>query len=313
MDKLHEMEVFVNVAESGSFTKAAKRLRLSPPAVTRAVSSLEDRLGAQVFSRTTRSLTITDVGQRFLESARRILIDLEMAEREAIGESATPRGHLSITASVAFGRTILGPVVSDFLHQHPRITASLHLFDRFVNLVEEGLDVAIRIGDLPDSNLIARRVGEVHRMLVASPEYLARRGRPETPADLQLNSVIAVTGLVPNREWHFAHESKTGTISLRPLLEVNDAPTAIKAAEQGHGIATTLSYMVSEQVEEGTLVPLLNAFMLPPQPVHVVYPHARLVAPKIRAFMDFAAPRLKSRLDDLSSVHTKTVPKAPVD
>lgn len=300
MDKLHEMEVFVAVAESGSFTKAAKRLRLSPPAVTRAVSSLEDRLGAQVFSRTTRSLTITDVGQQFLESTRRILIDLEMAEREAVGESTTPRGHLSITASVAFGRTILGPVVSDFLNQHPRITASLLLFDRVVNLVEEGLDIAVRIGYLPDSNLIAKRVGQVHRMLVASPEYLARRGRPETPADLQLNSVIAVTGLVPNREWQFAHESKTGSISLRPLLEVNDAPTAISAAEQGHGIATTLSYMVSEQVEKGTLVPLLNAFMPPPQPVHIVYPHTRLVAPKIRAFMDFTAPLLKSHLDNLA-------------
>ncbi|MGE3149728.1 MAG: LysR family transcriptional regulator [Pseudorhodoplanes sp.] len=300
MDRLHEIEVFIAVADAGSFAKAGTRLRLSPPAVTRAISALEDRLGARVFNRTTRSLTITDVGRRFLESARRVLADLDTAEKEAVGEAAMPQGHLTITASVTFGRSALAPVVCGFLTQHPRVTASVLLLDRVVNLVEEGIDVAVRIGHLPDSNLIAKRIGVVHRILVASPDYLTRRGGPASPADLQLHSVIAFTGLMPNREWRFVNEQKPGSVSLNPRFEINDAVTAIQAAEMGHGITIALSYMVSDQIRAGTLVPVLDNFTLPPQPVHLVYPHARLVAPKIRAFIDFAAPRLKAALDQLA-------------
>ncbi|MDP2149561.1 MAG: LysR family transcriptional regulator [Afipia sp.] len=300
MDRLHEIEVFVAVADAGSFTKAGTRLRLSPPAVTRAISALEDRLGARVFNRTTRSLTITEVGQRFLEDARRILSDIDTAEKEAVGETAMPHGHLAITASVTFGRAALAPVVCSFLGQHPRVSASVLLLDRVVNLVEEGIDIAIRIGHLPDSNLIAKRIGEVRQILVASPNYLARRGTPDSPSDLRLHSVIAFTGLMPNREWHFLNGQKPGSVTLRPALEVNDALASIQAAEMGHGITTTLSYMVSDRIRDGKLTTVLDTFTLPPQPVHLVYPHARLVAPKIRAFIDFAAPRLKTTLDQLT-------------
>ncbi|PKQ04110.1 MAG: LysR family transcriptional regulator [Alphaproteobacteria bacterium HGW-Alphaproteobacteria-11] len=300
MDRLHEIEVFVAVADAGSFTKAGTRLRLSPPAVTRAISALEDRLCARVFNRTTRSLTITEVGQRFLENARRILTDLDTAEKEAVGETAMPHGHLAITASVTFGRAALAPVVCSFLGQHPRVSASVLLLDRVVNLVEEGIDIAIRIGHLPDSNLIAKRIGEVRQILVASPNYLARRGTPVSPSDLRLHSVIAFTGLMPNREWHFLNGQKPGSVTLRPALEVNDALASIQAAEMGHGITTTLSYMVSDRIRGGKLTTVLDTFTLPPQPVHLVYPHARLVAPKIRAFIDFAAPRLKTTLDQLT-------------
>lgn len=300
MDRLHELEVFVAVADAGSFAKAGARLRLSPPAVTRAVSSLEQRLGARVFTRTTRSLTITDVGQRFLESARRVLADLDTAEKEAVGETAMPLGHLTVTASVTFGRCTLAPVVADFLTEQPRLTASLPLLDRVVNLVEEGIDVAVRIGHLPDSNLIAKRVGVVHRVLVASPDYLARRGTPVSPADLRLQSVIALTGLMPNREWRFQNGPKPGSVTLHPRLEITDAAAAIQAAVAGHGIATALSYMVSGQVRAGSLVPVLDTFTPPPQPVHLVYPQARLVAPKVRAFVDFSAPRLRAALDRLA-------------
>jgi len=300
MDRLHEIEVFVAVADAGSFTKAGTRLRLSPPAVTRAISALEDRLGARVFNRTTRSLTITEVGQRFLENARRILSDIDTAEKEAVGETAMPHGHLAITASVTFGRAALAPVVCSFLGQHPRVSASVLLLDRVVNLVEEGIDIAIRIGHLPDSNLIAKRIGEVRQILVASPNYLARRGTPVSPSDLRLHSVIAFTGLMPNREWHFLNGQKPGSVTLRPALEVNDALASIQAAEMGHGITTTLSYMVSDRIRDGKLTTVLDTFTLPPQPVHLVYPHARLVAPKIRAFIDFAAPRLKTTLDQLT-------------
>lgn len=300
MDRLHEIEVFVAVADAGSFAKAGARLRLSPPAVTRAVSALEDRLGARVFNRTTRSLAITDVGQRFLESARRVLADLDTAEKEAVGEAAIPHGHLTITASVTFGRSALAPVVCDFLRQHPRVTASVLLLDRVANLVEEGIDVAVRIGHLPDSTLIAKRIGAVRRVLVASPNYLARRGAPASPTDLRLHSTIAFTGLMPNREWRFLNGQKLGSVSIDPTLEINEAVAAIQAAEEGHGITIALSYMVCDQVRERKLVPVLDTFALPPQPVHLVYPQARLVAPKIRAFVDFAAPRLKAALDQLA-------------
>lgn len=307
MDRLHELEVLVAVADAGSFAKAGVRLRLSPPAVTRAISALEDRLGARVFNRTTRSLTITDVGQRFLESARRILTDLDMAEKDAVGETAMPQGHLTITASVTFGRSALAPAVCAFLSQHPRITASVLLLDRIVNLVEEGIDVAVRIGPLPDSSLIAKRVGTVRRILVASPDYLARRGTPASPADLKLHSVIAFTGLMPNREWRFNNEQGPNSVVLNPTFEINDALAAINAAETGHGITIALSYMVHDKIREGKLVPILDDVAPPPRPVHLVYPQTRLVAPKIRAFVDFATPRFKHVLDQLAS----TSPRDP--
>lgn len=300
MDRLHEIEVFVAVADAGSFVKAGERLRLSPPAVTRAVSALEERLGARVFNRTTRSLSITDVGRRFLDSARHILADLDNAENEAVGEAAVIQGHLSITASVTFGRSALPPVVCDFLAEQPRVSVSVLLFDRVVNLVEEGIDIAVRIGPLPDSSLIAKRIGAVHRILIASPEYLAARGTPATPADLRQHSVIAFTGLIPNREWRYSNGRKQASVSLQPSFEINDALAAIQAAEMGHGITIALSYMVIDKIREGKLVPVLDAFTLPPQPVHLVHHHARLVAPKIRAFIDFAAPRLRTTLDRLA-------------
>ncbi|MBZ0262516.1 MAG: LysR family transcriptional regulator [Hyphomicrobiales bacterium] len=300
MDRLHEIEVFVAVAESGSFAKAARRLRLSPPAVTRAVSALEDRLGVRVFNRTTRSVTITDVGQRFKESAGRLLADLDTAEREAVGETALPQGHLTVTASVTFGRSALSPVVADFLGHYPRVTASVILLDRIVNLVEEGIDVAVRIGPLPDSNLIAKRIGSVRRVLVASPDYLARRGMPTVPSDLKRHTIIAFTGLMPNREWRFHGGQGPNGVALNPAFEINDALAAIQAAEAGHGITIALSYMVHEKFQEGKLVPVLDDVRPPPLPVHLVYAQTRFIAPKIRAFVDFAAPRLKAMLDQLA-------------
>lgn len=299
MDRLHELEVFVAVADAGSFAKAGTRLRLSPPAITRAVSALEDRLGARVFNRTTRSLTITDVGRRFLESARRILAALDSAEREAVGEMALPQGHLTITASVTFGRSAVAPVVREFLDRYPRVSVSVLLLDRVTNLVEEGIDLAVRIGDLPDSSLVARRVGTVRRTLVASPLYLARRGSPQVPADLRLHSMIAFTGLLPNRDWRFLDNGRPGSVSFTPRLEINDAVAAISAAEAGEGITIALSYMVADMVRDRRLAPVLDRFTPPPVPVHLVYPQSRLIAPKLRAFVDFATPRLRATLESL--------------
>lgn len=299
MDRLHEIEVFIAVADAGSFAKAGARLRLSPPAVTRAISALEDRLGARVFNRTTRSLTITDVGQRFLESARRVLTDLDSAEKEAVGETGVPQGHLTVTASVTFGRSALAPIVCSFLAQHPRVSISVLLLDRMANLVEEGIDLAVRIGPLPDSSLVAKRVGTVRRVLVASPGYLARRGTPLSPADLRLHSMIAFTGLMPNREWRFLDGRTGNSVSFMPRLEINDAVAAIAAAEMGDGITIALSYMIANHVREGRLVTLLDNLTPPPVPVHLVYPQNRLIAPKLRAFVDFVTPRLRDTLESL--------------
>ncbi|WP_368413127.1 LysR substrate-binding domain-containing protein [Dongia sp.] len=299
MDKFHELEVFVAVADAGSFARAGARLNISPPAVTRAISSLEGRLDAQVFNRTTRSLSLTEVGARFLENARRLLAEMETAEKEAVGETAVPSGHLALTASVTFGRLWLAPVVCAFLEANPRITASIALLDRVANMVEEGFDVAIRIGSLPDSTVIARRVGEVRRLLVASPTYLAKRGVPQSPADLKLHSIIAFTGLMPNREWRHIADGATGQVSLLPRLEINDAAFALAAAEKGDGITMALSYMVAEQIRKGRLVPVLEKFTPPPVPVQIVYPQARILAPKIRAFVDFATPGLTAALGKL--------------
>ena len=300
MDRLHELEVFVAVADAGSFAKAGARLRLSPPAVTRAISALEDRLGARVFSRTTRSLMITEVGRRFLEHARRILIDLETAEKEAVGETAVPHGHLTVTASVTFGRSALTPIVCAFLNQNPRISISVMLSDRLTNLIEEGIDLAVRVGPLPDSSLVAKKVGTVRRILVASPDYLARRGIPQSPADLRLHSMIAFNGLMPNREWRFVDGRNSHSVSFMPRLEINDANAAIAAAEMGDGITIALSYMVAEKIRDGRLVPVLDAFTPAAVPVSLVYPQNRLISPKVRAFVDFAAPRLRTVLDLLT-------------
>lgn len=313
MDRLHEMEVFVAVADAASFAKAGARLRISPPSVTRAVSSLEERLGARLFNRTTRSLSLTEAGLRFLESAKRILGAIDAAERDAVGERAVPSGHLSVTASVTFGRGAVAQVTCDFLRIHPRVTASLILVDRVVNLVEEGIDVAVRIGQLRDSSLVTRRVGEVQRTLVASPDYLAKHGEPRSPADLRLHSIIAFSGLMPNREWRFVERGTSAHIALQPRFEINDAPAAISAAEAGDGITIALSYMVAEKIERGSLMPVLGRYAPPPVPVQLVHLQSRLVAPKVRAFIDFAAPRLKDILRRLPPIPARSLASGPAE
>lgn len=302
MDRLHEMEVFVAVAESGGFAKAGRRLRISPPAVTRAVSSLEERLGARLLNRTTRSLSLTEAGLRFLENAKRLLAEIDAAERGAPGDIAVPAGLLTVTASVTFGRSMVSPIVSEFLRGHPRVTASLLLVDRIVNLVEEGIDVAVRIGQLPDSTLVARRVGEVQRILVASPDYLASHGEPGSPADLKRHAIIALSGLMPNREWRFVDGRTTAHMALQPRFEINDAAAAIDAAEAGDGITIALSYMVAHKIAEGRLAPVLGRYAPPPVAVQLVHPQSRLVAPKVRAFVDFAVPRIREVLRRLPAI-----------
>lgn len=294
VDRLRAMEVFVTVAEAGGFAPAAARLGMSPPSVTRIIAALEDRLGTRLLNRTTRQVSLTAAGARYLGSARHLLSGVEAAEQEAAGEAAVPTGHLTITASVTFGRLYVAPLLAAFLRTEPRITASLLMLDRVVNLVEEGIDVAVRIGPLPDSSLIAHRVGETRRLLVASRDYLARRGVPTHPQDLKEHDVIAFTGLMPGREWrHIADDGRPAVVTIAPRLTLNDAAAALAAAERGEGIVAALSYMVAPLLAEGRLSVVLNRFAPEPLPVQIVYPHARLLAPKVRAFIDHAAPALR--------------------
>ncbi|MEE9360024.1 MAG: LysR substrate-binding domain-containing protein [Hyphomicrobium sp.] len=300
MDRFNELKVFVSVAENGGFAKAAARLRSSPPAVTRTVAALEQRVGVQLFNRTTRMVSMTEAGRRFLEHARRILTDLDVAESELAGESTMPSGHLTITSPVTMGRMMLPSIVTDFLHAHPHVTAKVLLFDRITNLIEEGIDVGLRVGQLPDSSLIARQVGEVGRILVASPAYLSKHGRPKDPTDLKRHSMIAFTGLLPSREWVFGEAKTARRITLKPRFEINDAAAAIAAAEGGGGITIALSYMVARQIGERRLQQVLGSFAPSAVPVQLVYSESRLVAPKVRAFVDYAAPKLRSALRGLN-------------
>lgn len=296
MDRLHQLEVFVAVADAGSFARAGERMRISPPAVTRAITALEERLGARLLNRTTRSLSLTESGMRFLESARRLLADIDAAERDAAGEVAVAQGHLTLTASVTFGRTILSGIVRDFLRTYPQMRVSVLLMDRVANLVEEGIDLAVRIGDLPDSTFIARRAGSVRRVLVASPGYLEAHGRPQVPADLKDHSFIAFTGLMPNREWRYRDGDAVGRVQLLPQMEINDAYAAIRAAASDQGITIALSYMVCDLLESGELELVLDSHAPLPIPVQLVYPHSRLLAPKVRHFIDFAVPLVQKAL-----------------
>ncbi len=296
MDRFEELRVFVAVTETGAFARAAAGLNSSPPAVTRRIAALEDRLGVQLFNRTTRRVSLTEPGFRLFETARRILADLDAAESEAAGQATIPTGHLTITASVTFGRMVLTPIVTAFQKAYPQVTVTVRLLDRVVNLVEEGIDLAVRIGQLPDSTLIARKVGAIRPMLVSCANYLQRKGRPVTPEDLKTHDIIAFTGLMQHNEWTYQRNGRPGRIHLTPKFEINDATACLNTAMTGEGIAPALSYMVRDALASGKLEWILKQYSPPEIPVQIVYPQSRLIAPKVRAFVDFAAPRLRAAL-----------------
>jgi DNA-binding transcriptional LysR family regulator len=305
MDRFHELRVFIAVAESGGFAKAASALHSSGPAVTRAIAALEDRMGVRLFNRTTRRVTLTEPGARFLEDAKRLLADLETAEQSLRGEARQPAGELSITASFVFGREVLPPIVADFVDAHPLVTVSMLLLDRIVDLVDEGIDVAVRIAHMPDSSLMSSQVGAVRRVLVASPAYLAQRGTPRTLQELRGHTIIAHSTLTAGREWASVEGRKSARVKLKPRIETNDAWIGIALAEQGRGVTAALSYMVSGAIRSGRLVSVLDSHSPAAVPVHLVYAQRRIVAPKVRAFIDFATPRLKAALAD--DEHRKSV------
>lgn len=294
MDRFHHMTVFVAVAEEESFAAAARRLRMSPPAVTRAIAMLEDRLGVRLLTRTTRVVRPTDAGVRYLEDARRILLEADEADEAAAGINATPRGHLAVTAPVMFGRIYVMPVLTAYQSAFKETTVSALFVDRVVNLVEEGLDVGIRIGSLPDSSLHAIRVGQVRRVVCASQAYLRKYGTPKIPADLAHHSLVAATSVSAGSEWTFLKGKEKIGVRLRPRILVNTNDSALDAARSGFGLTRLISYQVANELAVGTLKTVLTDFEEASLPVHVIHREGRHKSAKVRSFVDLAVETLRS-------------------
>jgi DNA-binding transcriptional LysR family regulator len=295
MDQLHLMTVFIAVAEEQGFAPAARRLNMSPPAVTRAIAALEDTLGIKLLTRTTRYVRITEAGARYLEDTRRILAAVEQANEAAIGINAEPKGHLTVTAPVLFGQKYVMPGVVEYLNTYPETQVDAVFLDRVVNLLEEGFDVGIRIGQLPDSTLHAKTVGEVRLVLVASPEYLAHHGIPQTPEELKQHTLIASSAGNMTHDWQFSQQKQKGkqTIRIQPRLTVTSNQAAIDAAKAGLGIARLISYQVADELKDARLKTILSDYQLPAMPVHIIHREGRMASSKVRCFIDLMAQRLR--------------------
>jgi DNA-binding transcriptional LysR family regulator len=301
MDRLESLRAFVVSVDRGGLSAAARALSRSPASITRAVASIEERLGTAVLHRTTRSLKLTEAGERYLVVARRVLFDLDEAEKTAGAATIEPQGLLTVTAPLAFGSLHVRAIVDAYLAAHADVRVRLLLLDRVVSVVEEGIDVAVRIAHLPDSGLMATALGTVRRVVVASPKYLSGRGRPKSPVDLAAHRCIASIAITPNDTWTFGARregERAKHVRVNPVLSVNVAEAAIQAAIDGVGVTCALSYQVAEHVVSGALVPLLAAFEPPPLPVHVVYPATSARTAKVRAFVEMATPRLRAVLSE---------------
>jgi DNA-binding transcriptional LysR family regulator len=283
MDRIDAMQAFVAVADLQGFAPAARKLGLSPSGVTRSIAALEERLGARLLQRTTRKVALTDVGMRYLERARRILADIEEAESSAEGERTRPSGRLVVSAPIGFGRLHVSPVMSKYLARYAEVSGELRLSDRVINLVEDGVDLAVRIGHLPDSTLVARHVGEMRRMVVASNAYLKRRGEPKTPEAITSHDTIQF-GAAP--DWRFVDDGREIRLAPTPRLSTNSFDAAIQYAEQGGGLTRVMAYQAEQSLKRGRLKIVLAKFEQPALPIHIVYPTSRLLSAKVRAFID---------------------------
>jgi DNA-binding transcriptional LysR family regulator len=286
MDRIDAMQAFVAVADLHGFAPAARKLGLSPSGVTRLIAALEDRLGARLLQRTTRSVTLTDVGARYLARIRRILADVEEAEGAAEGERTRPSGRLVVSAPIGFGRLHVSPVMSAYLMRYPEVSAELRLSDRMINLVEDGVDLAIRIGHLADSTLVARHVGEMRRIVIASSGYLERRGEPKTPEAIASHATIQFGATTASPDWRFVEDGREVSVACAPRFTTNSADAAIQYAEQGGGLTRVLAYQAAEAIKAGRLRIVLEKFEPPPLPIHIVYPTSRLLSAKVRTFID---------------------------
>jgi DNA-binding transcriptional LysR family regulator len=286
MDRLDAMRAFVSVADLEGFAPAARKLGLSASAVTRLIAGLEDHLGARLLQRTTRSVALTDVGARYLERARRILSDVEEAEASAQTERNQPSGRLVVSAPIMFGRLYVGPTMSAYLKKYPQVSGELRLSDRMINLVEEGVDLAVRIGNLPDSSVVARTVGDMRRVVVASPRYLKARGTPLKPSDVTRHEVIQFIGGNALSEWRFTENGRDIRVPVTSRFSTNSTDAAISHAEEGGGLINVLAYQAAEAIKSKRLKIVLADYELAPLPIHLVYPTSRLLSAKVRAFVD---------------------------
>ncbi|WP_202369275.1 LysR family transcriptional regulator [Pseudomonas sp. MWU318] len=293
MDRFQEMQIFATVAQEQGFSAAARRLGLSAASVTRAVAALEQRIGTQLLIRTTRTVHLSEAGQRYLEDCRRILAEVQEAEDSAAGSHAQPRGQLTVTAPVLFGELFVTPLMTSYLTQYPDVSINALLVDRVVSMVEEGIDVAVRIGELPDSNQHAIRVGEVRRVICGSPDYLARHGRPAHPQALAGAPVVATSAIGQLRSWPFVDQGEALSVRPEPRLVVTANQAAIAAACLGLGLTRVLSYQVAGKVACGELEIVLADFELPPLPIHVVYQGGRKAPARVRSFVDHAVKALR--------------------
>jgi DNA-binding transcriptional LysR family regulator len=289
MDRFDALSAFVAVADLKSFAAAARKLGLSASTATRLVAALEERIGLRLLQRTTRSVSLTDAGARYLERARRIMADLEEADGAAQAERSTPTGRFVVSAPLSFGRLHVSPLMCAYLERYPDIVGALQLTDRMVNLVEDGIDLAVRIGNLPDSSLIARHFGETRRIVVASPLYLAHYGEPRDPAELASHRIIHFAALGGASDWRFARKGGDERTAIAPHYVTNSADAAVWHAARGGGLAMVLAYQAADELRAGRLKIVLRDFEPAPLPIQIVYPAARLLSAKVRAFVDLAA------------------------
>ena len=289
MDRIEAMKALVAVADLKGFAPAARKLGVSASGVTRLIAALEDHVGVRLLHRTTRSVTLTDVGARYLQRTRQILADIEEAETAAQVERTRPNGRLIVSAPVGFGRLHVTPLMSAYLQRYPEVSGELRLSDRMVNLVEDGIDAAVRIGHLADSSLVARNIGSMRRIVVASPDYLAARGEPSVPQDILVHDTIQFGAIAAAPEWPFVVAGDDVRIMHTPRFTTNIADAAIWHAEHGGGLTCVLAYQAAEAIAAGQLRIVLAKFELPSLPIHIVYATSRLLSAKVRAFIDLAA------------------------
>jgi DNA-binding transcriptional LysR family regulator len=302
MDRIDAMKVFVAALDEGSLAGAGRRLGRSPAAVSRAIAFLEAHVGAELLHRTTRSIKLSEAGERYAVACRRVLVDLEEADIVAAGERSAPRGLLTITAPVAAGEDIVRPIVDAFMDEYPAVNVRLHFLDRPANLIDEGIDLALRIAHLADSTLIAVRVGEVRRIVAASPRYLEQHPVIAEPADLTKHQIVAMTHFGID-SWSFPPlqgSSVPRAVQFTPRLIVNSIKGAVASAVGGRGVTRMFSYHIADQLRDGSLRILLAGDEHEPLPVHLIAPHGRMQVPKVRAFVDFAVPKLKAHFARLS-------------
>ncbi|WP_321372351.1 LysR family transcriptional regulator [uncultured Desulfuromusa sp.] len=294
MDRQHLMEVFVAVAETESFSGAARRLNLSAASVTRAIATLETNLQVKLLNRTTRSVRVTDAGHIYLAAVRRILDDIYAVNETLAGARTKPSGKLSVTAPVEFGKMFINPVIVEYLELYSEMEVSALFLDRVVNLQEEGVDVGIRIGELPDSNVKAALVGEVRKVVCASTEYLANHGEPKKPADLTQHLIVSSNSVTPTVDWKFRQDSGLTSVRVNPRLSVSSVESAIGAVSSGFGITRLLSYQVAPYIASGKIKYLLTEYEPLPLPIHVLHLEGRYASAKVRTFVDLAVAKLRT-------------------